>query len=441
MNTCGGWDAVRERVRQRVGVRAFEAWFEGLHGTLDDQTLVIDCPDAFVRDWIKGRYGEVLEAAAPGVRSIRYRAVGGSSAPRPGPAVASRAVDRPAHARPTLAEGCEPESRAPLQGTFSSFVAGPTNALALEAARAVARGEAGRCNPLVIAGPAGVGKTHLCTAIRQEAGEGVVYRSSEEFTSEVTQGIRSDRMPSVRHRYRRAANLLILEDVQFLRGRRATQTELFHTLDHLLARGRSVVVTSDRPPQEIEQLDPSLASRLASGLVAYIGPPELETRYAILRDKAAAGGVRVPEACIELLGTRAIESVRDLLAGLNQVVARSTLLKRPITTELVEEALATVSVPGRRRSLGEIIAGVARAYSLEVSDLRSRSRKRRVTRPRQLAMYLCRRYTDASLKEIGRALARDHSSVLYAIDVVEKRTLEEPQLRYELETLIAKLGS
>ena len=149
--------------------------------------------------------------------------------------------------------------------------------------------------------------------------------------------------------------------------------------------------------------------------------------------------MRLPDDCLDALAERELGSARDLVAGLNQVVARATLQKRPITLALVREALAKVEVPGRRRSLDEIIRMVARAYSLPVEELRGRSRKRRVTRPRQLAMFLCRRYTDASLKEIGRALGRDHASVIYAIDQVERRSVEQPQLRYQLETLAARL--
>lgn len=434
MNTCGGWESVRVSVRQRVGVRAFETWFSGLEGAVAGDTLVLRCPDQFVRSWVAGRYGEILREAAGG-RAIEYR-VAGEPGSSPTPAEERAAPPRRARAGPAPA----PRAAAQAQTSFDSFVPDPANALAFEAARAVARGDGGRCNPLLITGPSGVGKTHLCQAIRLEADCNILYRSSEEFTTEVTQGIRSDRMPAVRHKYRRAANLLILEDLQFLAGKKATQSELFHTLDHLVGRGRRVVLTADRPPHELEGIDPRLASRLASGLVARIGPPEHETRRAILRSKAAAGGVRLPEACLARLSERAVESAGDLVAGLNQVVARATLLKQPITPELVEEALATVGMPGRRHSVEAIIALVARSYSLRPEDLRSRSRKRHISRPRQLAMYLCRRYTDASLKEIGRSLSRDHTSVMYAVDAVERRTLEEPQLRYQLEAISAKLG-
>jgi chromosomal replication initiator protein len=426
-----GWESVLATLRERIGAPAFEAWFKGLRADLEGDTLVVRCPDRFSRDRIRSRFGRVLREAAGGFQGIDYRV----EAEPTGAAPPDASVGPAAGAPSPPAEAWEP--------SFDSFVAGPGNALALEASRAVVRGQAGGCNPLVLSGASGVGKTHLCRAIqrtlRGDGREGVVYRSSEEFTSEVTQAMRAAQMPQVRQRYRRTANVLILEDVQFLEGKRATQEELFHTLDHLIERDRLVVVTSSRPPHELGGLDPGLRSRLGSGLVAVIAAPELSTRHQILRERAARGGVRVPGDCLEILAARPVESVRDLLAGLNQVVARASLLRQPVTPELVGQALSAVSVPGAARSLHEIFELVGRAYGAPLEELRGRSRRRRSVRPRQIAMYLCRRYTDASLKEIGRALNRDHSSVLHAIDVVEKRIVEEPQLRYEIETVAAPL--
>jgi chromosomal replication initiator protein len=200
------------------------------------------------------------------------------------------------------------------------------------------------------------------------------------------------------------------------------------------------VFSADRGPSELDELDPKLRSRMASGLVARIAPPESDTRRAILRERAARGGVRVPDECLELLAARELSSVRDLLGGLNQVVARASLLRAPITPELVAQALDAVEMPGRARSLEEIVLETARAYGLEPEALRSRSRKQVVVRPRQIAMYLARRYTPASLADIGRAFGRDHTSVMYAIDVVERRIVERPQLRYELEALAARVS-
>ena len=426
MSEIGGWEVVRQAVRQRIGPAAFGAWIEPLEGCLEGDCLVVRCPDRFSRDWIRGRYGSVIESAAGGSR-VEY-----SVAP---------AEPEPPSPRPRRGGAPAPE-RSPIpaaDASFESFVSGPGNALALEAARALARGSAGRCSPLVLAGGSGLGKTHLCRAIRAQVGSAAVYRSSEAFTEEVTSALRSGKIEGVRRRYRRELNVLILEDVQFLAGKRATQVELFHTLDSLVSQGKSVVFTADRPPHEIDELQEALRSRMTSGLVACITRPELETRRAILRDKAAAGGVRIPDDCLETLAQRPVSSVRDLVGGLNQVVARASLLRQPVTQGLVAEALLAVDVASRPRSLDEIIDLVAGAYGVSREDLCSRSRRRRVVRPRQFAMYLSRRYTEASLGEIGRALSRDHTSVIYAVDVVERRIVERPQLRYELEALATRL--
>jgi len=427
--TTGGWEVVRSEIGRRVGEAAFDAWFRALDGQLQGDTLVLRCPDRFTRDWVRGRYGKVIEECAPAARAVEYQVDG---APRRAPSFA-RGQSAPEVGEPAVRECAQEE-------LFERFVAGPGSALALEAARAVARGEAGRCNPLFLAGGTGSGKTHLCRAISSQLGAAALYRSSEEFTTEVTEALRAGQMPRIRQRYRRQANLLILEDVQFLGGKRATQVELFHTLDHLVSSGRTVVFSGDRAPSELEEIDPKLRSRMASGLVARIAPPEAETRRAILRERAARGGVRIPEPCLDLLAERELLSVRDLIAGLNQVVARASLLRAPITPELVAQALDAVDMPGRARSLDEISAETARAYGLPPETLRSRSRKQVFVRPRQIAMYLARRYTDASLADIGRAFGRDHTSVMYAIDAVERRIVERPQLRYELEALAARIS-
>jgi chromosomal replication initiator protein len=421
---------VRAGVREQIGPRAYDAWFRSLEGEVQDSRVVVRCPDRFSRDWIRERYGEVLARVAPQGAAIEYEVQTRPAEPR-----AARPV--PALLRAAVADA-EPARAAGAVG-FDSFVAGPGNALALEAARAVARGNAGRCSPLFLHANSGLGKTHLCRAIRSALGGGALYRSSEEFTSEVTQAIRSGEMQRVRQRYRRSANVLILEDVQFFAGKQATQVELFHTLDHLLAAGRPIVLSADRAPAELEGLDAKLRSRMASGLVACIEPPDLETRRAILRERAARGGVRLPAECIEQLVARPVTSVRDLVSGLNQVIARASLLGQPVGPELVAQAIAAVDVPGGPRTIEQIMRGVARAYGLEPDELRSRSRRRRVVRPRQLAMYICRSSTDASLKDIGRAFNRDHTSVMYAIGIVEQRVAERPQLRYELEALARKI--
>lgn len=430
MSQSGGWEVVREAVRQRVGPSAYNAWFRTLAGHVESETLVIRCPDRFSRDWLRRRYGSVIAESAGAFRRVEYRIDTGSRAmASSGPAAADAAgPEEIAH------PGSTPAS------AFDGFVVDPGNALALEAARAVARGQAGRCTPLFLSGASGVGKTHLCRAIQQELPRETLYRSSEEFTSEVTGAMRSGQMQGVRHRYRRVANVLILEDVQFLEGKNATQVELFHTIEHLISTGRPVVLTGDRPPSQIRGLDPKLASRMASGLVAMIAPPGYETRLAILREKATGGGVNLDADCLHILASRPVTSARDLIAGLNQVVARASLLRARITPELVLEALCAVDIPGRPHTIAEIMALVAQAYGVTREELRGPSRQRRIVRPRQIGMYLCRRYTDSSFNEIGRAFDRDHTSVMYAVETVERRIVEKPQLRYEIEALAARIG-
>jgi chromosomal replication initiator protein len=428
MAKIGGWEVVREAVRHRIGPSAFETWFGAVEGSIEADTLVLNCPDRFSRDWIRGRYHAVLQQITGGSRGIDYRV---------DPALGSPTVkaESPSHGEPARTKFVHPSGP-----SFEGFVAEPGNVLALEAARAVARGQAGHCSPLVLSGGSGLGKTHLCRAIRRETGERVVYRSSEEFTTEVTGAMRAGQMDPFRNRYRRSLNLLILEDVQFLAGKRATQVELFYTLDHLLSSGKAVVLSSDRPPHEIDGLDAKLASRMGSGLVACINPPELKTRLAILREKAASGGVRIPEDCLDLLARRPVQSVRDLLAGLNQVVARAALLRQPVSLDLLAEALAAVEVPFQAHSLEKLIEITAGAYGVSLELLRGRSRRRQVVRPRQVAMYLARQYTEAPLREIGLAFGRDHSSVSYAIEAMERRLVERPQLRYELEALVSRIS-
>ena len=428
--STGGWEATRVRVRRKIGLSAFQTWFAEVEGSFEDGRLIVSCPDTFVRDWIVMRYDTIVQRACDAPRGIVYRARKSAQAV---PEAARFAESRPGPSTAAQQPG------AGDQRTFDNFVSGQENALALEAARTLLDGSLGGCNPLLLTGPTGVGKSHLCEASQNAHPEPILYRAREEFPSEGTQGIRGNRMPEVRHRYRRAANVLILEDIQFLENKKATQIELFHTLEHLVSRGRPVVLTCDRPPHELRGIDEKLRSRLTSGLVAGMVAPEMASRTRILRDSAAAGGVHLPDGCLQLLASRPVHSTRDLLSGLRQVVARATLLRRQIDLKLVHEALGAISVPTPRRSIHDISSAVARTYGLGLEQLQTRSRKAQFSRPRQIAMYLCRQLSEASLQEIADLFGRDHSTVSYAVEAVEKRTLSKPQLRYELEEIANRL--
>ena len=272
----------------------------------------------------------------------------------------------------------------------------------------------------------------------------VLYASAETFTNEFMASIRGKRMEEFKRRFRNGCDMLVVEDVQFLGAKRATQLELFHTLTHLIDVGARVVLTSDRLPRSISGLDPRLGSQMAAGFVAEIERPDAQVRRRILASKAAAGGVRLPDDCLDLLVERVRANVRDLIGVLTQLVASAALLKRPIDRELTRAALHKVAPePGDARHLDAkaVIQVVAAFFQKSPEALASRSRRRDVLVPRQLAMYLCRRYTDASAGEIAKAFGRSHPAVNNAVRVVELRMLEHAPLRYQVEALTERLDA
>jgi len=474
-----------------------EVWIQPLAVRRDAEALHLACPSAFHLERVRTRYLAAIEAAAAAeagkpvvvrleiATDAALAAAAAHSAPTNGTPIdgaptdgAARAGDDAAPATtgaaapiaespPTLlhaSSGRSPRSperapapmreairrpapvQRPLPHTFSSFVVGPCNALAREAAVALAQGRQLGVSPLLLVSQPGLGKTHLARAVSGEARhhgiERVIYASTETFTSDFLSSIRAQRMAGFKRRYREECQLLVIEDVQFLRGKVSTQLELFHTIDHLLSVGARVLLTGDRLPRDIPDLDPRLRSQMTSGLVAEIEAPDAQVRRAILRDKAAAGGVRLPDECLDRLVADARGSVRDLEGVLIQLVATASLMKRPIDLALTEQALrklAAESPDERALEPEQVIEVVAGYFRTTPQALAARSRRRDVLVPRQLAMYLARRYTGASLQRIGEALGRDHPSVSHALQVVERQILERAPLRYQVEALAARL--
>jgi len=361
--------------------------------------------------------------------------------------------------------------------TFESFVVGPCNALAREATLALARRRQQSLNLLYLAGLSGMGKTHLARAAAEEARLDLAGRaarrliepdaraakrrpcvlstSAEQFTSDFVSAMRNGRNEAWTARYRGAIELLVVEDVHFLTGRTKTQQELFHTIAHVLEYGGRVLLTGDRTPRDLTGLDERLRAQVSRGFIAEIDTPDAIVRRHILRAKAAAGGVHLPADCLERL-VEATES-SDTVAGLGasvteieslliQVVTTASLLGRPIDAALVQEAIAVKAGAGaelapRQVEVPEIVKAVAAFFGTRPETLASRSRRRDVLAPRQLAMYLADRYTDASYTEIGRALGRDHPSVANAIKKIERQILENAPVRYQVEALSEKIDA
>lgn len=481
MSTPPIWDGVLRRLGADIPAFSLEAWIRPLAVRQDADGLWLGCPTAFHLERVRGRFLGSIEAAAAreagmpiAVRlgiaaepvaallagSVRVGAHTGSALPAvaselpdlpptPAPVATMRALAAPASAAERAvarrAPAEQPVQRV-LPHTFSSFVVGPCNALAREAAFALAHGRQHGVSPLLLVSQPGLGKTHLARAVsgeaRQHGVERVIYASTETFTSDFLSSIRAQRMATFKRRYRHECELLVIEDVQLLKGKASTQLELFHTIEHLLSVGARVLLTGDRLPRDIMDLDPRLRSQMTSGLVAEIEAPDAQVRRAILRDKAAAGGVRLPEDCLDRLVADARGSVRDLEGVLIQLVATASLMKRPIDVALTEQALrklAAETSAARALEPEQVIEVVAGYFRTTAQALAVRSRRRDVLLPRQLAMYLARRYTNASLQRIGEALGRDHPAVSHALQVIERRILEHAPLRYQIEALAARL--
>ena len=307
--------------------------------------------------------------------------------------------------------------------TFDSFVVGDSNQMAHAAAFGICRFPGQEFNPLFLYGESGLGKTHLLQAIAHEVlrtGDlRVVYRSAEDFMNDFTRSLRDHHMESFRRFYREDCDLLLLDDIQFIGGKEQTQQEFFHTFEALLRRGCHIVITCDRPPREIDKLDERLKTRFSWGLLADIQLPGLETRIAILQNKAEMDNVKLGKKVALFLAEHFRNSIRDLEGALHRIGAYSRISGRPMSVEFAREVLKDHLPRSRKLSIEDVIRLVAEHYCLRASDLTGKHRHRLVARPRQVAMYLSRNMLDCSFPEIGRAFSRDHTTVMSACSRIE----------------------
>lgn len=308
--------------------------------------------------------------------------------------------------------------------TFGTFVVGNSNRFAHAASLAVAEAPAEAYNPLFIYGGVGLGKTHLMHAIghhirQQQPDTNLLYISSENFTNELISAIQKNKNAEFRNRFRNV-DVLMVDDIQFIAGRDSTQEEFFHTFNTLHTAGKQIVISSDKPPKEIRQLEDRLVSRFEWGLVADIQKPDVETRIAILRKKAESDEMSVDDDVLTLIAGRIDSNIRELEGSLTRVIAYASLTTRPVTCELAEEALRDfLAVKDAKRITCDLIQQtVADYFNISVVELRAKRRNREVSIPRQIAMYLTRELTELSLTQIGSAFNRDHTTVIHACDKV-----------------------
>ncbi|HZA66581.1 MAG TPA: chromosomal replication initiator protein DnaA [Geminicoccaceae bacterium] len=444
----GQWSQVRGMLRAEFGATAFDTWLAPLAlGGLEGERILLSVPTRFLRDWVAAHYADRIRVlwrhVNPGINGVAL-----SVAPMPaGMPAPARAMSCPANppAPPLEIAPAGNEIGAPLDPrcTFENFVVGQPNVLAFAAAKRVADLASPPFNPLFVYGGVGLGKTHLMHAIAwqirgQDAGRRVVYLSAEKFMYQFIKALRFKDTIGFKELFR-SADVLMVDDVQFIGGKETTQEEFFHTFNTLVDRGRQIVVSADRSPSELGGLEERIRSRLGWGLVVDIHPTTYELRLEILQAKAAliAEEVEIPPTVLEFLARRITSNVRELEGALNRIVAQATLVGRAITLDLAQEILHDLLRAHERRvTIEEIQRRVAEHYGIRTADMHSSRRARAVARPRQVAMYLAKQLTPRSLPEIGRKFGgRDHTTVMYAIRKIEELRTTEPLLSDDIETL------
>ncbi|HVL68829.1 MAG TPA: chromosomal replication initiator protein DnaA [Vicinamibacterales bacterium] len=423
--TANIWDEVLSRIETKVNRHSFYTWFKPTAFVADDGGAIrVRVPNPLFRDWLTKHYSAVLEEALGEVdrrgTSVAFVTDDGPL-PASGPAVdeLAAAPDLPPVDAEASSGGLAPRY------SFDTFIVGPSNQFAHAACRAVAEAPSRSYNPLFIYGGVGLGKTHLMHAIGHYVlnhlqSLKLTYISSERFMNEMINAVRYDRVLDFRERYR-SVDVLLVDDIQFIAGKEGTQNEFFHTFNALYDSQKQIVISSDRPPHEIPQLEERLRSRFEWGLIADIQPPDLETKVAILKKKADAEGVLLPDNVALFIAGKIKSNIRELEGSLIRLVAYASLTGREISLSLAQDVLRNVLQHDERAVTIEVIQKfVADYYQLKVADLKSRNNSKSVAMPRQIAMFLCKTLTNASLPEIGKSFGgKHHSTVIHSIKKIE----------------------
>ena len=465
------WEQILNNMRDQLAASAFK-WLNPVKPlSLTDSELVLGTQTGMAKDWITSHYLTILEDAVSAVlgepRKITMKVV--ESAPiKEEPAV---------QAVPASAVRAHKDQENPDQGslfsesaaaandngdmhivaagdgaslnpkyTFDTFVTGSSNRFAHAAAMAVAESPGKVYNPFFMYGGVGLGKTHLMHAIGNRVLHNhpemrVLYVSSEQFTNEIIRSIQEGNAEKFRQKYRNI-DVLLVDDIQFLSGKTSTQEEFFHTFNTLHDSQKQIILSSDRPPREVERLEDRLRSRFEWGLITDIQAPDLETRIAILKNKAQLDHFSVPNDVMVYIASRIDSNIRELEGALTRVVAYASLIKKPVTTELVAEALKDVFPNNKTKEITmEVIQEIVASYfKMKIEDLHAKKRTRSIAFPRQIAMYLCRELTDTSLPQIGNFFGgRDHTTVIHACDKINKEKDADMKLNAILNELIERI--
>jgi chromosomal replication initiator protein len=427
------WERLLTALEVRLPPQALDTWIRpGRLLAHRDTHLEIGVPSKFLRSYIVDHYLPDLQAA--GEACLGPHAQVTVSVDRPAAGVSPRVLPAPP----------APPPPAELDGryTFDTFVVGSSNQFAQAACLAVAELPSRAYNPLFIYGGVGLGKTHLLHAIGHQIGQThpqlrVEYLSTEKFTNELIGAIRYDKTPDFRHRYR-TIDLLLIDDIQFISGKERTQEELFHTFNDLYESHRQIVISSDRSPKEIPEIEERLRSRFEWGLIADIQPPDFETRVAILKKKAELDRVPLPDDLAYFIANKVKSNIRELEGSLVRIRAFCSLTGRELGLDLAQEVLANIwGTEERLITIDDIQRRVSEVFGVKPHDLRSKTRTKAVAFPRQVAMYLARQLTSDSFAVIGRSFGgKDHTTVLHGVHKIESLLQEDPKFRKTLDHII-----
>src|SRR5574341_461344 len=440
MSVTSVWQEALSYIQGRVPKQVYDTWFTPVHlERIEESTAQIGVPNKFFGDWLNQHYGPLLAEAVSNARG------GGDLA------VTFVVFQRQA-ARQTDGPPTPPASRTgtlirPKRGvqlnpkyTFKNFVVGAGNQFAHAACMAVAEQPAKAYNPLFIYGGVGLGKTHLLNAIANHVAERtdlrIAYLTTEQFTNEVINSIRYDKMMDLRKRYRHI-DMLMIDDIQFLAGKERTQEEFFHTFNALYEAHKQIVLSSDRFPKDMPDIEERLRSRFEWGLIADLQPPDVETRIAILRKKSEDEGVTLPEDVIQFLSTTMKSNIRELEGSLVRLGAYASLTGQTIALDMAKNVLRDIIGEKKKIiAMDDIEEAVAERFHVKIADMKSRRRSKTLVHPRQIAMYLCRELTDASFPEIGRHFGgKHHTTISQACKQIAKANLSESTISATLESL------
>ncbi|MCP2015243.1 chromosomal replication initiator protein [Deinococcus sp. HSC-46F16] len=443
------WADVLGYVRQNISEVEYKTWFAPMKNLgVQGGSLVLGVRNSFAQEYVRRQYQLLLEDALrdlgaenPQVTFQVLPAVQEAMIlpedpppPRPGPGKAAPAAPAPADNRKSL----NPKY------TFENFVVGPNNNLAHAAALAVAESPGKAYNPLFIYGDVGLGKTHLMHAVGHYLAERfpdkrIEYVSTESFTNDLINAIREDKMTQFRNRYR-SVDLLLVDDIQFLAGKERTQEEFFHTFNALYENHKQIILSSDRPPKDIQTLEGRLRSRFEWGLITDIQSPEFETRVAILKMNAEQSHTAIPQEVLELIARQVTSNIRELEGALVRVVAYASLNNVPLSRVVAAKALSNVFAPQEVKvEMIDVLKATAAHFGLSPDQIRGSGRAREVVVPRQVAMYLVRDLTGHSLPEIGQFFGRDHSTVMHAVSKVTEQMGKDLELTAAVQTLRGQL--